>query len=31
MAAEEYSRSKTVVIRGEMFNDKWVVDHSKGE
>lgn len=24
MAAEDYSRSKTVIIRGEMLNDKWV-------
>ena len=24
MAAEDYSRTKTVIIRGEMLNDKWV-------
>jgi hypothetical protein len=29
MAAEEYSRSKTVIVRGEMFNDKWIAENSK--
>jgi hypothetical protein len=24
MAAEDYSRTKEVVIRGEMRNDKWI-------
>jgi hypothetical protein len=24
MAAEDYSRTKDVVIRGEMKNDKWI-------
>ncbi|MEY3084616.1 MAG: hypothetical protein RL037_796 [Bacteroidota bacterium] len=26
IAAEDYSRSKTVTIKGEMFNDKWIVE-----
>jgi len=29
MAAEEYARTKTVIIRGEMFNDKWIAEDSK--
>ncbi|MEI8194155.1 MAG: hypothetical protein EBR91_08805 [Flavobacteriia bacterium] len=24
IAAEDYTRTKTVIIRGEMFNDKWI-------
>lgn len=24
IAAEDYSRTKNVIVRGEMFNDKWV-------
>jgi hypothetical protein len=26
IAADDYSRSKTVTIKGEMFNDKWIVE-----
>ncbi len=26
IAAEDYSRTKDVTIKGEMFNDKWIVD-----
>jgi hypothetical protein len=29
MAAEEYARTKTVIVRGEMFNDKWIAEDSK--
>jgi len=24
IAAEDYSRTKDVIIKGEMFNDKWI-------
>ena len=26
IAAEDYKRTKDVTIKGEMFNDKWVVE-----
>ncbi len=26
IAVEEYSKSKTVIIRGEMQNDKWITE-----
>lgn len=26
IAAEDYSRTKEVTIKGEMFNDKWIGD-----
>jgi hypothetical protein len=26
IAAEDYKRTKAVTIKGEMFNDKWVVE-----
>jgi len=26
IAAEDYSRTKMVTIKGEMFNDKWIAD-----
>jgi len=26
IAAEDYSRTKEVTIKGEMFNDKWIAD-----
>jgi hypothetical protein len=26
IAAEDYSRTKDVTIKGEMLNDKWIVE-----